>query len=260
MENLLFIDKTFAEVHTVGVTLLQSAQKFRRENINSRVSSTIYDISYWYDLASNTNGSPDGYGTGFSENTLMSWMARVNYTLANKYLVTATGRYDGSSVLAPGHKWDFFPSFAVAWKMHEEPFLSGIPCINELKPRIGYGVTGNSSVDPYSTSGPLSRNPYVFGSVPAIGYLPQLVKNPLLAWEQTAQLNIGVDFSLIRNRISGSLEYYEANTSDLIMSKDLPAVSGYVQQLENVGKTRNRGVETTISSINVEKGDFRWTT
>src|SRR5690606_26080364 len=123
-----------------------------------------------------------------------------------------------------------------------------------------YGVTGNSSVNPYSTSGPLSRNPYVFGSVPAIGYLPQLVKNPLLAWEQTAQLNIGVDFSLIRNRISGSLEYYEANTSDLIMSKDLPAVSGYVQKLENVGKTRNRGVEITISSINVEKGDFSWTT
>ena len=260
MENLLFFDKTFADVHTIGVTLLQSAQKFRRENINARVSSTIYDISYWYDLASNTNGSPDGYGTGFSENTLMSWMGRVNYTLANKYLVTATGRYDGASVLAPGHKWDFFPSFAVAWKMHEEPFLSNISWLNELKPRIGYGVTGNSSVDPYSTSGPLSRNPYVFGSVPAIGYLPQLVKNPLLRWEQTAQLNIGVDFSLIRNRVSGSLEYYEANTSDLIMNKDLPAVSGYVRKLENVGKTRNRGVEITLTTINIEKGDFSWTT
>src|SRR5690606_5506974 len=143
MENLLFIDKTFAEVHKIGITLLQSAQKFRRENINARVSSTIYDISYWYDLASNTNGSPDGYGTGFSENTLMSWMGRINYTLADKYLLTATGRYDGASVLAPGHKWDFFPSFAVAWKMHEEPFMSGISWLNELKPRVGYGVTGN---------------------------------------------------------------------------------------------------------------------
>lgn len=260
MENLLFFDKTFADVHTIGVTLLQSAQKFRRENINTRVSSTIYDISYWYDLASNTNGAPDGYGTGFSENTLMSWMGRVNYTLANKYLVTVTGRYDGASVLAPGHKWDFFPSFAVAWKMHEESFLSNISWLNELKPRIGYGVTGNSSVDPYSTSGPLSRNPYVFGSVPAIGYLPQLVKNPLLGWEQTEQLNIGIDFSLIRNRVSGSLEYYEANTSDLILRKDLPAVSGYVQKLENIGKTRNRGFEITLTTINVEKGDFSWTT
>ncbi len=260
MENLLFIDKTFADVHKIGITLLQSAQKFRRENINARVSSTIYDISYWYDLASNTNGSPDGYGTGFSENTLMSWMGRINYTLADKYLLTATGRFDGASVLAPDHKWDFFPSFAVAWKMHEEPFLSGLSWLNELKPRIGYGVTGNSSVDPYSTSGPLSRNPYVFGSVPAIGYLPQLVRNPLLGWEKTAQVNFGVDFSIIGNRISGSLEYYESNTSDLILRKDLPAVSGYVQKLENIGKTRNRGFEITLTTLNIEKGDFSWTT
>lgn len=260
LENLLFIDKTFAGVHKIGITLLQSAQKFRREGINARVSSTAYDISYWYDLASNTNGSPDGYGTSFSENTLMSWMGRINYSLADRYLLTMTGRYDGASVLAPGHKWHFFPSFAVAWKMHEESFLSGISWLNELKPRIGYGVTGNSSVDPYTTSGPLSYNPYVFGSVPAISYLPQLVRNPLLAWERTAQLNIGVDFSILRNRISGSLEYYEANTSDLIMRKALPAVSGYVEKLENVGKTRNRGFEFTISTVNVEKGDFSWTT
>lgn len=259
MENLLFFDKTIGE-HSFGATLLQSAQKFRTENIGTSVSSTIYDISYWYDLASNTNGRPDGYGTGFSENTLMSWMGRVNYGFKDKYLLTATGRYDGASVLAPGHKWDFFPSFALAWKMHEEGFMSGLTWVNEFKPRIGYGVVGNSSVAPYTTTGPLSRNPYVFGSVPAIGYLPQLVKNPLLAWERTAQLNIGIDFSMIRNRIYGSLEYYEANTQDLIMRKDIPGVSGYVQKLENIGKTRNRGFEITISSVNVEKGDFSWTT
>ncbi len=260
LENLLFFDKTFSDVHTIGVTLLQSAQKFRTENINTNVSSTIYDISYWYDLASNTNGRPDGYGTGFSENTLMSWMGRVNYTLMNKYLLTATGRYDGASVLAPGYKWDFFPSFALAWKMHEEGFLSSVSWINELKPRIGYGVTGQSSVNPYTTSGPLSRNPYVFGSVPAIGFLPQLVKNPLLAWEATAQLNFGLDFSLIRGRISGALEYYEANTDNLIMLKDLPAVSGYVSKYENIGATRNRGFEVTLSTVNIEKGDFSWST
>jgi TonB-linked SusC/RagA family outer membrane protein len=260
VENLLYIDKTFADVHKIGITLLQSAQKFRRENINARVSSTTYDISYWYDLASNTNGSPDSYGTGFSENTLMSWMGRINYSLVDRYLLTVTGRYDGASVLAPGHKWHFFPSFAVAWKMHEEPFMAGLSWLNELKPRVGYGVTGNSSVDPYTTSGPLSRNPYVFGSVPAISYLPQLVKNPLLEWERTAELNIGIDFAIIGSRISGSLEYYEANTNNLILAKDLPAVSGYVRKLENVGATRNRGFEVTLTSVNIQKGDFSWTT
>lgn len=260
MENLLYFDKTFNDIHKVGVTFMQSAQQFRNESIGANVSSTIYDISYWYDLASNTNGRPDGYGTGFTENTLMSWMGRVNYTLSDKYLLTLTGRYDGASVLAPGHKWDFFPSVALAWKMHEEGFMSGLSWVNEFKPRVSYGVTGNSSVNPYTTTGPLSRNPYAFGSTPAVGYLPQLVKNPLLGWENTAQLNIGIDYSFIRNRLSGSMEYYEANTSDLIMNKDLPAVSGYVQKLENIGKTRNRGFEITISSVNIEKGDFSWTT
>ncbi|WP_257669700.1 SusC/RagA family TonB-linked outer membrane protein [Parapedobacter tibetensis] len=259
-ENLLFVDKTFADIHTINVTLLQSAQRFRTENIGANVAGNIYDISYWYDLASNTNGAPQGYGTGFSENTLMSWMGRVNYSLLDRYLVTVTGRYDGSSVLAPGHKWDFFPSFALAWKMQEEEFLAGVDWLNELKLRVGYGITGNSAVNPYSTSGPLSRNPYVFGSTPAIGYLPQLVKNPLLGWEKTAQINVGVDFAIVDNRFSGSIEYYEGNTFDLIMPKTLPAVSGYVQKLENVGKTRNRGVELTLSTVNIRNDNFSWST
>ncbi len=259
-ENLLFIDKTFNDIHAIGITLLQSAQQSRRENIGANVRNSIYDISHWYDLASNLDGQPAGYGTGFTENTLMSWMGRVNYTLNNKYLLTATGRYDGASVLAPGHKWDFFPSFAVAWKLHEEPFMSTLTWIDELKPRFGYGVTGNSSVSPYTTTGPLSRNPYVFGSTAAMGYLPQLVKNPLLAWEKTAQRNIGIDFSVLKSRLSGSIEFYEANTSELLMTKSLPALSGYVSKVENIGKSRNKGVEITLSSVNIEKSDFSWST
>jgi hypothetical protein len=187
-------------------------------------------------------------------------MGRVNYSLMDKYLFTATGRYDGSSVLAPGYKWDFFPSFAVAWKLSKENFMQGIGWINELKPRIGYGVTGNSSVNPYTTSGPLSRNPYVFAGTAAIGYLPQLVQNPLLKWEETAQTNIGLDFGFFRNRISGSVEYYIQNTEDLIMNKSLPAVSGYVQKIENIGKTRNKGFELTLSTVNIQKGKFTWIT
>ena len=262
-ENLLFFDKTIADVHTVGVTLLQSTQKSRRENVNANVSGSVYDISQWYDLGANTIGRPDGYGSGFTANTLMSYMARVNYAYNNKYLLTASGRYDGASVLAPDHKWSFFPSFALAWKMHDEGFMSNFSWIDEFKPRLGYGVTGNSSVDPYSTSGPLSRNPYVFTSatgiaVPAIGYLPQLVKNPLLGWEKSAQVNVGADFSFLKGRISGALEFYQTTTSDLILRKTLPGVSGYAEKLENIGKTRNKGIEITLSTVNIEKGDFTW--
>jgi TonB-linked SusC/RagA family outer membrane protein len=258
LENLLYSDKTFGD-HTIGVTLLQSSQESRQERIATSVTSTIYDISYWYDLAANLNGVPSSYGTGFTSNTLMSWMGRINYSFRDKYLLTASGRFDGASVLAEGHKWHFFPSLAVAWKLHEEEFMSFANAISELKPRFGFGVTGNSSVSPYTTTGPLSRNPYVFGSTPAIGYLPQLVRNPELEWEKTSQWNIGLDFGLFQNRLRGSLEIYDAKTNDLIMRKTLPAVSGYVEKLENVGKTRNRGIEITLSSVNIEKGDFTWT-
>lgn len=259
VENLLYFDKNFGGKHNVGVTLLQSSQKSRRENTATNVGGLAIPLSQWYDLASNTQGNP-GIGTGFTQNTLSSYMARVNYGLMNKYLLTASGRFDGSSVLSPGNKWEFFPSFALAWKMQEEKFLSHIDWINELKPRIGYGVTGNSSVGPYTTTGPLTRSNYAWGSVPAIGFMPSSVKNPDLSWEKTAQLNLGVDFSVLDSRISGSLEYYVQNTSDLLFTRGLPAVSGYVTKVMNIGKSRNRGVEVSISTVNIKTKDFSWTT
>jgi TonB-linked SusC/RagA family outer membrane protein len=259
-ENLLYFDKTFANIHTIGLTLLHSAQKYREEGINVGASNMIYDISEWYDVAANSLGKPDSYGTSFTQNTLMSYMARANYSLLDKYLLTASGRWDGSSVLAPGHKWDFFPSFAIAWKMQEESFINSVSWINELKLRLGYGVTGNSSVPPYTTTGPLSRNPYVFGSAAAVGYLPQTPSNPVLGWEKTAQWNIGLDYSFFQNRISGTVEVYQANTSDLLLNKTLPAVSGFVNMAANVGKTKNQGIEITLSTVNVQTKNFRWTT
>ncbi len=259
-ENLLYVDQNFGKDHRLNVTLLQSAQRSQSENIATNVIGTIYDISYWYDLAANTNGRPNGYGSGFSEQTLMSWMGRVNYGYKGKYLITATGRYDGASVLAPGHKWHFYPSVALAWNVMDEDFMSDVSWLNELKLRGGYGVTGNSAVNPYTSTGPLSRNPYAFGDEAAVGYLPQLVRNPFLGWEQTAQYNVGIDFNLWNSRISGSLEAYQGNTYDLILTRSLPPVSGYVQKLENIGKTKNTGYEITLNTVNIQKDNFTWTT
>ncbi|HET9278546.1 MAG TPA: SusC/RagA family TonB-linked outer membrane protein, partial [Flavitalea sp.] len=258
VENLLYFDKTFANDHKIGVTLLQSSQKSRRENSSLSVAGVINPLSLWYDAGAYTSGTP-GVGTGYTENTLTSFMGRVNYTLMNKYLVTGSFRADGASVLAPGNKWSYFPSFAVAWKMQEEKFLEAINWIDELKPRFGWGITGNSSVEPYTTSGPLSRNPYVFGTAAGIGYLPQLVQNPDLKWEETAQSNFGVDFSLFKSRVSGSFEYYTQTTSDLLFRRSTPAVSGYVEKLQNIGKTKNSGIEITLSLTPLRKKDFTWT-
>lgn len=259
-ENLLYLNKKFGTAHDLGITLLQSAQHYRQEGANISATSMIYDIAMWYDIASNTNGKPNGYGTNFTENKLMSYMGRINYAFLNKYLITATGRWDGASVLAPGNKWDFFPSFSAAWKMQEESFMQDIDFINEFKIRAGYGVTGNAAVNPYSTSGPLSRNPYVFLAVPSIGYLPQQVPNPALGWEKTSQINLGLDFGFSNNRITGSIELYKSNTSDLLLNKTLPAVSGFVSMVDNIGKTMNKGIEITLHTMNIKTRDFEWST
>jgi TonB-linked SusC/RagA family outer membrane protein len=260
IENLLYADKTFG-AHTIGLTLLQSAQDVRNESSAMTASGVTNDAPLWYDMAANNSSTgPDSYGTGFSESTLTSFMGRINYSFANKYLLTGTGRFDGASVLAPGHKWDFFPSVAFAWKMQEENFIKPIKWISELKLRTGYGVTGNSSVNPYSTSGPLSIYKYAFGTASAIGYQPYNMPNFNLRWERTAQVNLGIDFGILNNRISGTIDLYESNTTNVIMDQNIPAITGYPFITANIGQIRNRGIEIAISSVNIQTKDFHWNT
>ena len=259
LENLLYFDKTYG-IHTFGATLLQSVQSNRSESASINASKIIYDSSSWYNLAANLNGNPDSYGTGFSENSLMSYMARVNYSLMDKYLFTATGRYDGASVLAPGHKWNFFPSFALAWKMQEEEFIKSFTWIDELKLRVGYGVVGNSAVGAYSTSGPLSQYKYAFGDIAAIGYNPYNMPNPTMKWETTAQTNIGLDFQVLKNRVSGTIEVYQSSTDNILMDRSIPAITGFPFITGNIGKIQNQGIEFTLSTVNIQTKKVRWTT
>jgi TonB-dependent starch-binding outer membrane protein SusC len=259
IENLLYFDRAYKE-HTFGVTLLQSAQKYQSESSNLSASKILYNASKWYNLAANLNGKPDGYGTGFTESALQSYMARFNYSFMNRYLLTATGRWDGSSVLATGHKWDFFPSFALAWKVREESFIKPINVISDLKLRLGYGVTGNSGVGSYTTMGPLTQYNYVFGTSAAIGYIPYMMANPALGWEKTAQWNAGIDFGVLKNRISGTVEYYQSNTRDILMTRDIPVVTGYSSIWYNIGKMKNTGIEISLSTINIDRRGFRWVT
>ncbi len=259
VENLLYFDKTFG-VHTIGATLMQSNQSTQTEGSNMSASKIFTDASKWYDLSSNLNGKADSYSTNFTEQQLVSFMGRLNYSFKNRYLLTLTGRYDASSVLSEGHKWSFFPSAALAWKIHEENFLKPIEWINELKLRGGYGETGNAAVRPYSTTGPLARYNYVFGTAAAISYLPFNMQNPNLTWERTAQTNIGVDFQLLKNRIGGSIEVYESNTTGLLLDRSIPSFTGYPYITDNIGKMNNKGVEITLTTRNISNKDFSWTT
>jgi TonB-linked SusC/RagA family outer membrane protein len=261
LENLLYYDKQFNRRHSLGVTLLQSIQHERYEASGLTVSNLPYDKQLFYNLGSTNNSGPDAFSSDYTQRRLMSYMGRVNYTFKDRYLLTVSGRFDGSSVLAPGNKWEFFPSFALAWKMQEENFLKNASFLDELKLRVGYGKTGNSAISPYTVQGRLVKTRYVWGDNPAWGYLPNLIANPGLKWEATYQLNAGVDFSLAKGRITGTVDLYQANTRDLIMDRQVPTVSGFGFIQENIGSTRNRGIEVSVGTVNMETNSgFRWTT
>lgn len=259
IENLLYFDKTF-DIHSVSATLMQSAQVNKNEGSSLSASKILTDASKWYDLASNLNGSPDGYGTSYSATQMVSFMGRLNYSLLNRYVLTGTIRYDGASVLAEGNKWAAFPSLAAAWKMQEEDFIKDIDWVNELKLRLGYGVTGNAAIDPYSSMGPLSVYDYVFGTSPAVTFLPYQMANAKVTWEKTAQYNLGLDFSVLKNRIGGSIEGYWSDTYGLLMQRNLAPPVGYPFIVDNIGRISNKGLEITLNTQNIVNDNFRWST
>lgn len=260
LENLLFYDKQFNDKHSLGITFLQSIQEDKSETNSASVEDLPSDILKYYDLGSAL--TIKGVGSGFSKWNMASFMGRINYSFLGKYLLTVSARYDGSSRLAEGHKWVLFPSAALAWRISDEKWLKDKPGIDNLKLRIGYGKTGNSAVSPYQTKGSLSIIKYPFdnGATEMIGYAPNLMANNLLTWETTDQWNLGIDFGFLKNRITGTLDLYLQNTSDLLLNRQLPVVSGFPQVLSNVGKTRNKGLELLVTTQNIIRKDFNWNT
>jgi TonB-linked SusC/RagA family outer membrane protein len=198
--------------------------------------------------------------TGITKWALNSYMGRVNYDFKGKYLLTLTGRYDGSSRFGANTKYGFFPSAAIGWNIAEEGFLKGSKWLEQLKLRASYGSIGNTAINPYQTQTSLSRTTYLFGTTGAYGYRPNILGNPDLKWESTSTANIGLDFSIWAGRVSGNIEVYQADTRDLLLNDQLPLTSGFSSVLRNVGRTRNKGLEVTLSTVNVDKGDFRWST
>ena len=257
LENMLFYDKTFNDKHTLGVTLLQSIQEDKRESVNVAMENLPADNLKYYDLGSGL--VTNTIGSSMIKWNMASFMGRINYNYLGRYLLTVSARYDGSSRLADGHKWVLFPSAALAWRINEESFMSSTSgWLDNLKLRLGFGKTGNSAVDPYQTKGTLSliRYPFDNGGTPTIGYAPNAMANSLLTWETTDQWNLGIDFGVLRGRINGTIDLYMQNTHDLLLKRQLPVVSG----LSNVGKTRNKGIEVSINSMNINSKDFQWTT
>jgi TonB-linked SusC/RagA family outer membrane protein len=253
LDNLLFYNKTLGN-HNFGLTLLQSQTQYKNE-ANSMSAEKIPNAANKWNALTPANVTLANFSSDLTETGLLSYMGRVNYSYADKYLITASGRYDGASQLAPGNKWAFFPSTALAWRLDKEEFLQNISWINQLKLRAGFGVTGNAAVSAYATQPPLVGIVHTSGSGlntnSSLGNLD-------LTWEKTAQYNYGLDFSILNSRISGSLEYYTSKTTDLLLSRSIPTVTGFATTYENVGATEGNGVELTLNTVNVKSADFEW--
>ncbi len=258
LENILTYSKTFG-LHNLNLTALQSIQQDDFEGGTISVTGIPAETQQFYNLGQAT--TINGIGTGLTQWTLNSYMGRLNYAFNDKYLLTLTARYDGSSRFGANTKYGFFPSMAVGWNISSEPFLKSVTWVDLLKLRFSYGSTGNTAINPYQTQTLLGRTAYAFGTAAAYGYRPGTIGNSDLQWETTTTGNFGLDFSLARGRISGSLEVYRANTTDLLLQDQLPFTSGYGNVLRNVGKTRTNGVEITLTTINVNsRSGFRWST
>ncbi len=207
------------------------------------------------------NGLSDKLVAELSRNTLMSGLARINYNYRSRYLVTASFRADGSSKFAPGKRWGFFPSGAFAWRISKEDFMKRVRFVNDLKLRATWGLTGNNRVGDFSRWPSMDMTDYYAfdtGS-PGEAMTPVGMGNRQLTWETTEQIDLGLDLRVLKNRVSLTVDWYQKVTRDLLLNANIPTSTGFASVYKNIGKVRNRGLEVSLSTINIRTRDFEWT-
>lgn len=273
-ENLLYYDKTIGE-HRLNFTALYSIQETQSFSNFIQKDSITEDFVKFYNLAFSTPVTSQNTSVGGTENrwALISYMARINYSFRDRYLLTLTYRRDGSSRLSPGNQWFDYPAVSAGWVISDEAFMQDITPVSILKLRAGWGRTSNQSVNPYdsrglvnndnglpagNTGGNITR--YNFGPTIVTGYNVVTLPNPNLSWEFTSTTNIGLDFGLLNNRIAGSIEYYTSRTKDILYNVNLPVTSGVAGSFPtNIGEMENKGFEFSVSAdIYRARSGFTW--
>lgn len=258
LDHLLYYDTKYGK-HGVGLTLLQSQTQFETESSLMSADNVPFSSQKWNALGAVS--SLKSWSSGITKQSLLSYMARLNYSFTDKYLLTVSGRYDGASVLAEGNKWSFFPSAALGWRMDQENFMKNVNWVTQLKLRAGFGVTGNAAIDPYSTKGRLEAMFYPFGATSTAGQLNvTTLANQDLGWEKTSQYNVGLDYSIFKSRISGSLDVYTSHTTNLLLKKSIPTVTGFLDTYANIGETKSKGADLSVNTINIKTHDVEWST
>ena len=257
IENLLTYDRSFGKHRVNAVAMYSAEQNFNNYSTISAINIPTDNLQFYnigqanasditFNPCKDSNGVPY---QGYSLWGLESLMGRVMYSYDDRYMISGTVRSDGSSRLAPGYQWHTYPAVSVGWNINKESFMKDVTWIDALKLRAGYGQTSNQSVATYSTLGSLNTAPYNFGTTYSTGYNVNTVPNSKLGWEYSYTYNFATDFSLLKNRLSGSVEYYITDTKDLLMNVNLPSTSGVTSVTQNVGATQNKGLEISLNGV-----------
>jgi len=256
INNLLTYNRTFNKKHRINAVIGMTYDV-------RDIKNTLYAVN---DFSTTEFGVDQPiYGQQISrpldvlplKSQLLSYLSRVNYSFDNKYIITGTFRADGSSKFSKENRYSYFPSFSLAWRANNENFLKNSDTINDLKFRIGWGMTGNQGISAYQTFA--NYGPTLYGNLDegtSIGFVPLNVSNPNLKWETTKQLNFGLDFGLWKNRVTGTLDIYDKQTDDLLLNQPLGPSSGFTSLLVNRGSINNKGIELTLSGTLINKNDF----
>ncbi len=257
LENLLTYNKSFGE-HSLGLTFLHSVAEQEYSYSQTAAQNIPFEAALWHNLGLGTITS---YNTGLAEYQLLSYMGRVNYSYKGKYLFQASMRWDGSSRLAEGNKWNSFPGVSVGWRMKDEGFMADVAAVSELKLRASYGKVGNTSVAPYGTQDLLALTVYDWNNTDARGFRLDRLASPNLSWEVAESFDVGVDFGFFNGRLNGYVDYYTTTTgTSLLLNRALPPTSGYAFILQNIGGTETKGYEITLSSTILDRpNSLKWT-
>lgn len=264
-ENILNYDVKIKNDHHISAMLGATYETTRTD----KLKISVQDLS-------NENLEEEGLGFGqqvdvpsnsLISTSLLSFLGRINYTLKDRYIFTASMRADGSSIFPEGNKFSYFPSGAFAWKISEEKFMKDIRWMDLFKLRLSYGQTGNQRIGALSSLAIMNNGFYSFNSssgaespVLVQGMFPASIGNDLLKWETTTQYNVGLDLSLFKGRLNITADAYYKDTRDLLITEQLPSISGYETAVRNIGRVTNKGLEFYISSLNVKSRNFTWNT
>lgn len=255
-ENYLTYTKRMGERHSFNGMLGLSWQHV--DAFSATAQSQRFQDDYFMFNNLGAGANPVAPSSSTSAYGLNSYFGRINYGLHDKYLVTFTGRADGSSKFGSANRYAFFPSAALAWRVSEEEFLQNVPVISNLKLRTSYGVTGNSEITAYQALAGLGNYSVIFNGSRTIGIGVSRLANPDLRWEKTHQVDAGLELGLFDNRLSLELDVYRKKTTDMLLSAPVPSSSGFTTVTRNIGSMENRGVEFALNTVNVNAGDFGW--